>query len=171
MINLLRERRSIRKFEPKRVEKEKTDLLKKAALLAPSSRSLYPLEFIFIENKELIEKLSQSKSHGSSFLKGAPLAVVVIGDETKSDVWIEDGSIATIITQLQAEDLGLKSCWIQIRLRQKDESISSEDYIKELLEIPKSFKVLSIIAIGYPDETKTAYKEEDLNFNAVRTIE
>lgn len=170
MINLLRERRSIRKFTEKIVEKEKINLLKKAALLAPSSRNLRPVSFVFTENKEIIEKLSEAKSHGSSFLKGAPLAVVVLGDETKSDVWIEDASIASIIIQLQAEDLGLKSCWIQIRLRAKDDQLSSEKYIKELLDLPESTKVLSIIALGYPDETKTGYSDQDLDFSVINTI-
>lgn len=168
MLNILKNRRSIRKFKDKGVEKEKIEVLQKALLLAPSSRSIKPLEFIFIDDKKLIEELSLSKKAGSAFLKTAPLAVAVFGDENKSDVWIEDASIASIILQLTAETLGLKSCWIQIRNREKNEEISSDDFVREVLNIPERFKVLSIVAIGYPDESRDPSKEEDLDFSVIK---
>jgi septum formation protein len=54
---------------------------------------------------------------GAAFLADAAMAVVVMADPLASDVWIEDASIASIMIQLQAEDLGLGSCWIQVRER------------------------------------------------------
>ena len=168
MIELLTNRRSIRKYLDKKVEKEKIADLKSAAVLAPSSRNLRPLEFVFTEDRETIEGLSLAKSHGSAFLKGAPLAAVVLADETKSDVWIEDAAIATIIIQLTAESLGLKSCWIQIRKRFRDEDTSSEEYIRDLLGIPERYRVLSMVAIGYPDESRAPYAEEELDFSVIR---
>ncbi len=86
-----------------------------------------------------------------------------MGDENKSDVWIEDGSIAAIILQLTAESIGLKSCWIQIRNRIKNETVTSEEHVKSVLNIPDNLKVLSIIALGYPDEVKEPYGETALN--------
>ena len=168
MLNILKNRRSIRKFKDKGVEKEKIEVLQKALLLAPSSRSIKPLEFIFIDDKKLIEELSLSKKTGSAFLKTAPLAVAVFGDESKSDVWIEDASIASIILQLTAETLDLKSCWIQIRNREKNEEISSDDFVRGVLNIPERFKVLSIVAIGYPDEDRDPSREEDLDFSVIK---
>ena len=64
-----------------------------------------------------IEKIADAKDLGSQFLKEAPLAIVVLGDPTQNDCWIEDGSIAAISMQYQAEDLGLGSCWCHQRGR------------------------------------------------------
>jgi nitroreductase len=116
----------------------------------------------------MLEKLSNCKPHGSTFLKGAPLCIVVYADPEKCDVWLEDCSIASIIIQLTAESMGLGSCWIQIRNRQYSEKISAEVYIKELLGIPVNYKVEAIIAIGYADEQKQPHPKESLDFTKVR---
>jgi nitroreductase len=107
-LSLLKNRRSIRKYQQKEIEKSKIEKLVKAALLSPSSRAIYPCEFIFITNKVLLTRLSQSKMHGSAFLANAPLGIVVIADSTKSDVWIEDASIATTFIILAAEAVKLE---------------------------------------------------------------
>ncbi len=152
MLNILYNRRSVRSFLDKAIEKSKKEHLKEALLLSPSSRNVRPWEFYFIEDKEMINSLANSKAHGSAFMKNAALAVVVTGDETKSDVWIEDCSIASIILQLEAEALGLGSCWVQIRNRKTQSGDSSENYIRSLLKLNKKIRIESIIAIGYPNE-------------------
>ena len=164
MLELLRERRSIRQYKDQSVEKDKIKLLKEAVLRSPSSRGRNPWRFIFVDKSDLIEKLARSKQHGSQFLSDAPLAVVVCGDKNKTDVWIEDCSIASIILQLTAQSLDLGSCWIQIRNRMHNDKLSSEDYIKDLLDIPAKFRVESIIGIGYPNEEKEPISEEELQF-------
>lgn len=161
-IELIRKRRSIRQFEKKMIEKEKIELLKEAALRAPSSRNLNPWEFIFITDQELLKKMAEAKKHGSEFLAECGLAVVVLADPAKCDVWIEDASIASIYLILQAHDIGLGACWVQIRERNKTENQTSEDYIKKLLLIPKNLKIESVIGIGYPGETR-----EPLSFNCL----
>jgi len=163
MIDILKNRRSIRKFKKKEVEKEKVDSIIKAALLSPTSMNRRPWEFLVVTDKNLLEKLSNSKEHGSQFLKGAPLGIVVIANPNISDVWVEDTSIASIIIQLSAETIGLGSCWIQIRSRMHSREKSSEDYIKEILRIPEEMKVESIIAIGYPAENREPYTDKDLS--------
>lgn len=161
-IDLLRNRRSVRQFKSSPVEEEKIKTLIEAALRSPSSRSLNPWEFIVIKNQETLKKLSECKPHGASFLKNAPLGIVVIADPDKCDVWVEDTSIASILIQLTAESLGLKSCWIQIRKRFFDEQISAEKKVSDILNIPESLVVESIIAIGYPDEFKEGHPAEAL---------
>lgn len=167
MLDLLKQRRSIRKFQQKPIEEEKVEALKKSLLLAPSSRNIKPLEFIFLEDKEILKDISNCKPHGGTFIKDAALAVVILGDEDKSDVWVEDASIASIILQLEAESLGLGSCWSQIRNRNYDENEMAEDYIKEKLNIKENYKVESIIAIGYKDEVKEPISEEKLDFDKI----
>ncbi|AEI13960.1 nitroreductase [Flexistipes sinusarabici DSM 4947] len=154
MIELLRKRRSVRKFKEKSIESEKIEILKEAVLRAPTSRNIMPWEFIFVTDKDKLKKLSEAKQHGSAFVAGAPLAVVVCADTDRSDVWVEDCSIASIILQLTGLEHGLGSCWAQIRNRKHNESESAEEYIKNLLGIPEHFAVENIIALGYPDEEK-----------------
>ena len=161
-MDLITKRRSIRRFIADKVEAQKVELLKEAALRAPSSRGVNPWEFIFITDRDLLVKLSAAKPHGSTFLKDAPLGVVVCADPEKSDVWVEDASITTIFIELAATSLELGSCWIQIRERMHDETQTAEAYIAHLLKIPSYLKVESMIAIGYPAESKPPHSKEEL---------
>lgn len=166
MLDLLKRRRSIRKYTTKEIEKEKVLQLVQGALLSPSSRNLRPWEFVVVEDKAILEKLSSSKP-GGGFLKNAQLGIVILGNPDISDVWIEDTSIASTIIHLLSYDLGLGSCWIQIRERNHNESASAEEYIRQVLGVPENLKVLSILSIGYADEAKPANNEEDLNYEKV----
>lgn len=166
-LDLISSRRSVRKFKNQPVEKEKIDLLIEAALRSPSSRGINPWRFIVIQDKTLLEKLSKAKPHGATFLKNAPLGIAVCGDTSQSDVWVEDASIASVFTHLASHDLGLGSCWIQIRKRDHSDSKSADAYIKELLKIPENMQVESIIAIGYPDQTPKGHPKDSLQFEKV----
>ena len=168
MIELIRKRRSIRKYLEKKIETEKIDIMKEALLRSPSSRNIKPLQFIIIDDKKLLIKLSRCKQHGSAFLADAPLAVVVTGDETLTDVWIEDCSIAITFLQLTAESLGLGSCWIQIRQRGHDESRTAEEYISDLLKIPGNYRVEAVVALGYPAEVKVPVSAENLDHTKIK---
>jgi len=161
-IELIRKRRSIRRFREDQIEAEKIEMLIEAALRAPSSRGSNPWQFIFVTDKELLKSLSQAKPHGSTFMANAQLGVVVCADPEKSDVWVEDASIATIFVQLAVESLDLGSCWIQIRERMHNDTQSAEAYIAQLLNIPSSLRVESMIAIGYPVEKKRPHAREEL---------
>jgi nitroreductase len=168
MIELLRKRRSIRKFTQVKIDPATVELLIEALLRSPSSRGINPWEFIVVDDHELLSKLSMAKQHGSDFLKNAPLGIVVCADSTKSDVWIEDCSIASIIVQMTALSLGLGSCWIQIRNRMHDSDKSAEEYIRELLGLPEHLMVESIIGLGHPDEVKRPLPAEKLQYDKVK---
>jgi nitroreductase len=166
-LDLISTRRSIRKFKDRPVEKEKIDILMEAALRSPSSRGLNPWQFILIDDRGLLEKLSRAKPHGAHFLKDAPLGIVVCADASKTDVWVEDAAIASIFIHLAAHDIGLGSCWIQIRKRDHDGNISADGYIKDLLNIPDMIRIESILALGYPDETKKFHSKDSLQFHKI----
>ena len=168
MIDLVRKRRSIRSYTEETVGRQTLELLVETLLRAPSSRNINPWEFVVVDDKRLLERLSAAKRLGSSFLKGSPLAIVVCADSTKSDVWIEDCSIASILLQMTAESLGLGSCWIQIRQREHDVATSSEGYIQELLGLPAHLKVESIVSIGHPGEKRPPLGAEALQFEKVK---
>ena len=168
MIELLRKRRSIRKYTDEKIAAETIETLVEAALRAPSSRGINPWEFVLVEDPAILGKLSRAKQHGSEFLKKAPLAIVVCADSTKSDVWIEDCSIAAIIIQLTALSLGLGSCWAQIRNRQHDRETAAESYVQELLGLPEHIKVECILGIGHPAEEKQPVPANKLMRDKIR---
>ena len=163
MLNVLKQRRSIRKFKPQPVAADKVAQLSEALLRAPSSRNKQPCEFVLVDDSQILKQLSLAKKHGTSFFVSAPLAVVIAADPKKSDVWIEDSSIAAIIVQLAAEPLGLKSCWAQLRLRPHDETISASEYVRQLVGLPEGMEVPMVIAIGYPDEEKPGHQRDSLD--------
>ncbi len=164
ILSLLEKRRSIRSFTDRPVDADKIDQLVEALLRSPSSRSINPWEFIIVNDRSLLKQLATAKEHGSGFLEGAPLAVVVCADTRKSDVWVEDCAIAAIILQLTAESLGLGSCWAQIRLREHGAGKTAEEYVRELLHLPGHFSVASIIGLGYPGEEKEGHPRSALEY-------
>lgn len=162
MITLLRKRRSIRHFQARPLEPEKISLLEEALLRSPSSRDRQPCRFIFVTDPRLLNSLSEGKAHGAEFLARAPLAVVFVADETVSDVWLEDAALAAGVLQLTAESLGLGSCWVQFRLRQRIDGILSEDYLRELLGCRPEERIPLALGIGYPAETPQPVPEGKL---------
>ncbi|MCL1979878.1 MAG: nitroreductase family protein [Proteobacteria bacterium] len=167
LIDLLRTRRSIRKFTAQPIEPETLNLLLEAALRSPSSKGTNPWELIVVTDPEVLQQLAVAKAHGASFLKGAPLAIVVCADPAKSDVWVEDASIVTTLLHLEAADLGLGSCWVQIRLRRRGDGSDSQAFLADLLGLPASMMVLAIVGIGYPADTKDGHPHSSLPFTQV----
>jgi nitroreductase len=168
MIDLLRKRRSIRKYTQEPVSPEAMEALRETALRAPSSRGINPWEFIFVDDPALLKQLAGAKQHGSQFVGGAPLAIVVCADSAKSDVWVEDCSIAAILLQFTALSLGLGSCWAQIRNRGHDANRSAEEYLRQLLGLPEQVKVECIIGIGHPAERKLPLAADKLQREKIK---
>jgi len=166
-LSLLQKRRSIRKFQSTPVAGELVEQVVEAMLRAPSSRGFNPWDFIVVTDPALLKQLARAKEHGSAFLAEAPLAVVVCADPGKSDVWIEDCSIAAVITHLAATSLGLGSCWVQIRERKHDAKRAANDYLREVLGLPEGFQVEAIVGIGYPAEEKESHPKQTLLFKRV----
>ena len=104
---------------------------------------------------------------GAAFLADAAMAVVVMADPLASDVWIEDAAIASIMIQLQAEDLGLGSCWIQVRERFTATGMPSGEYVHTLLDIPLQLQVVSIIAVGHNGMERKPFNEEHLQWEKI----
>lgn len=159
MLELMKNRRSIRKYLDKPIEKEKLDKILECALRAPSSRGKQPWEIWVVTDKDILENISKAKPHGIEFVKGAPVAYIVAGYPEISDAWVEDCSIVSTIIQLEAEALGLGSCWGQIRNRIHDEKTSASDYLRTTLGLDPGCEVLCVIAVGYKGEDKPGHSE------------
>lgn len=157
----------MRKFTGEEVNQEEVVTLLKAALMSPSSKRSNYWQFIAVDDKETLEKLSHCKEMGAAFLAEAALAIVVMADPLASDVWIEDAAIASIMIQLQAEDLGLGSCWVQVRERFTATGMPSGEYVHEVLDIPLQLQVVSIIAVGHKGMERKPFNEEHLQWEKV----
>lgn len=164
---LIKNRRSMRKFTDQELSQEEVVALFKAALMAPTSKRSNCWQFIAVDDKETLKELSHCKEHGASFLADGALAIVVTADPLASDVWIEDASIASIMIQLQAEDLGLGSCWIQIRERITSTGMPSDEYVRGVLDIPLQLQVVSIIVVGRKGMERKPFDESHLQWEKI----
>lgn len=164
---LIKRRRSMRKFTGEELTQDEVVSLLKAALMSPTSKRSNSWQFVVVDDKSTLELLSKCKEAGASFLKDAAVGIVVLGDPLASDVWIEDASVASLMIQLQAEDLGLGSCWIQVRERYTAAGMPAGEYVQGVLDIPLQLQVLSIIAIGHKGMERKPFDESRLLWEKV----
>ena len=160
-------RRSHRKFTEQEIDADDVKLILRAALMAPTSKGQRAWQFVVVDAPLDIEKLSDAKDLGSQFMKGAPLAVVVLGDPMQNDCGVEDGSIAAISMQYQAEELGLGSCWVQMRGRGLSDGTSADTVIRGILDIPENMNVLCVIAFGHKADERKPQNEDKLKWENV----
>ncbi|WP_295728382.1 nitroreductase family protein [uncultured Muribaculum sp.] len=169
--DLITNRRSIRRYTDEEISAEDVKTIMEAALMAPTSKSSRPWQFVIVEDSARLEALSKCKEAGAMPIAKAPLAIVVAVDVEASDPWIEDASIAATYIQLQAQDLGLGSCWIQIRGRYTDNDLESETYVQNVLDMPDTILPVAIITIGHPAEEKKPQNLEKLLWEKVHINE
>ena len=160
-------RRSHRKFTEEEIDSEAVKLILRAGLMSPTSKGQRAWQFVVVDDKTSIEKLADAKDLGSQFLKGAPLAIVVLGDPQQNDCWVEDGSIEAISMQYQAEDLGLGSCWIQMRGRGLSDGTSADEVIRGIHNIPENYCVLCVLAVGHKADERKPQNEDKLKWENV----
>jgi nitroreductase len=156
VLDIIKKRQSVRKYQDRPVEEEKLKLILEAARLAPSSSNSQPWHFIAVKNKELIKCLMNAVPMGitaiNKFMEQAP--VIIVGCVTPSffqkvssifgrENHFIDVSIAMEHMVLVAEELGLGTCWI---------GWFDEGKVKKLLDVPKTAKVVAMISLGYPKE-------------------
>ncbi len=137
-------RKSVRKYLPKPVEQEKTELLLKAGMAAPTGKNTQPWEFVVVTDRAALDSMAAALPY-AKMLKEAPMAIVVCGDVTKSSYWYIDCAAAAENILLAAEALGLGAVWT-----------ATYPY-EDRMEVAKKYTGLSdhiaslcIIPVGYP---------------------
>ena len=160
-------RRSHRSFADGEISADDVRLILRAALMSPTSKSRRGWRFVVIDDRMMIEKIADARDNGSQFLKKAPLAIAVLGDPLENDCWIEDGSIAAISMQYQAEELGLGSCWAQMRGRGLTDGITADKVIRGVLGLPDNLNVLCVIGIGHKETERRPQDEDKLKWENV----
>jgi len=159
---LVKNRRSIRQFTDEKLKAEEVEQIVRAALLAPTGRNCRACNFVLVEEKETLQQLSVCKTNYATFLEHCALAVVVLNNPMQSATPIEDVSIAATYIQLQAEDLGLGSCWAHITGRETANGQDSEQFVRDLLNIPPQYGVSCIIGIGHKKSILKPHEEDHL---------
>ncbi len=155
-LEVIEKRHSVRKYSGKPVEKEILDAIVKVAQTAPSSRNSRSSVFMIVEDRDTLDALAQMRDYGSGLLEGAQAAIVVIGDETKTDLWVDNCAISATFVQLAVTAMGLVSCWVHVngrpRLKNEPEGPKAEDYVSSLLGLKDGLRPYCVVAVGYPAE-------------------
>lgn len=164
---MLLKRHSIRKYTDQEIDPESVKMILEAGLLAPSSKNGRPWHFVVVDDREMLEKMSTCKPSYATSIAVARFAVVVTVDPEKSEAYLEDAAIAAQFMQLQAEALGLGSCWVQVRGRENAEGEPSENVIRDLLGIPYSMIVECVVTFGYKNEERRPVDPAKLRWEKV----
>ncbi|MCF8008723.1 MAG: nitroreductase family protein [Halanaerobiales bacterium] len=147
-IKLLKTRRSIRKFEQKKVEKDKLEKIVETARYAPTANNVQPWHLVVITEENKIQKLEEYIDQDKKF----PACIAVFSDDV--DHHLEDGSNVSTYILLTAKELGLGSCWIGSYGKPYTSKVG------KLLDMPEKYKLISIITVGYPAENPHPEKKE-----------
>jgi len=164
---LLVERRSIRKYKDEPIDPETVKTIIEAGLLSPTGKNARAWHFIAVEDKALLQQLSQCKASGALPVAKSALTICVAVDVTASETWIEDGSIAAAYMMLQARDLGVGSCWIEVNGRLAADGTPAEDVVSELLGLPEQIQPLCLVSLGMPDEERKPQNTDKLLWDHV----
>ena len=165
--DLLLIRHSIRRYTDKPIDAEHVKTILEAGLLAPSSKNARSWQFVAVENPDVLARLAECKPNYAASVKNARLAVVICTDPTLSEAYIEDATVAGTLMHLQAADLGIGSCWVQVRGRFAADGEPSEKRVRETRGIPDDMVVECIMTFGYPDETRRPVNPEKLLWEKV----
>ena len=163
---LCRQRRSIRKYTDRKVEKEKLDYIVRCALMSPSGKRINPWEFYVVTDREVLRQMVGCRTYGSGMFETAQAAIVVALDASLTDTWQSDGAIAAQNIWLAAADQGLGACWCQVYKRE-----GAEDLVKKLAGIPENLTVLCVMSLGYKDEERKMYDLDKLPYQKVHYVE
>jgi len=138
----IRSRRSVRAYDSRPVPDDVVTKVLEAGRVAPSANNRQPWHFIVVKDQKKREALSEGKY--AKFLKDTPVVIVGCGDQDASEKWcVVDCTIALQQMVIAATGEGLGTCWI---------GSFFEDRVKELLKVPPRFKIVAMLAMGYPKE-------------------
>ena len=146
LLNCIKERYSVRKFQNKPIEQEKLDVILEAARLAPSASNKQTWKFVVIKDSEKRKQLTEI-CKGQKFVSEAPITIAICNTNLDyvmtcgMNAPVIDGTIAAEHIVLQATELGLGTCWI---------GSFYHDKMAELINLPKDYKIVALLPVGYP---------------------
>lgn len=152
-LELLKGRRSIRKYKSTPVEPEKLEKCLEAARWAPSASNKQPWEFLIVTDEATRKKLADFHPYGK-FVAESPLVFIPLTNSTIHAKYHQsDTALATLQFMIEAHALDLGTCWAGVI------GTDFEPKIKVLLKIPEHLQVLALVAVGYADETRSSKRK------------
>lgn len=170
LMNTILNRRSVRKYTGEEIPEDKLHAVLQAGLLAPTSMNKKPCQFYVIKDRDVLKSLSRAKKAGAGFLADATVGIVVAADSNKSDVWVEDCSIAMSFMNLMATEQGLGSCWCQMRNRSTLTGKDAENNVRRALGVPDSFRIVGVLSLGIPAQEIKPHTPDEIDSSRVHEI-
>ena len=140
-LEVLWKRRSIREYKDKTIPKDILEKIVDAARFAATARNVQPWEFVVVTNSQTLQSISELAENGR-FIARAKACIAIFCSDTK--YYLEDGCAATQNILLAATASGIGSCWVA-----GDKKPYCAE-VTQLLNVPSSFKLISLIPLGYP---------------------
>jgi nitroreductase len=162
MLELIKKRRSIRRYTREPISDADVAVLLEAAMAAPSADNLQPWEFVVVRDAGLRRQLAETHPW-SRMCADAPVVFVVCGHERRSGHWVEDASAATENLLLAAAGLDLGAVWVGVYPQ-----TGNEEHVRRVLSIPRELRVLCLVPVGHPGESKpphTKYDERKVHYD------
>ncbi len=147
-------RHSSRKFNTKPIPRDVLEKAVDAGRLAPTARNEQPWEFVVVTDREMLRKVGETADSGK-FIIHAGACIAVICKATK--YYLEDGCAATENILLAATALGVQSCWVA------GDKKAYATSILNLLGVPASYHLVSLLALGYTDSEPQACAKRSLD--------
>ena len=167
LSEIFENRRSIRRYDDTPIDAEILSEILKIGLLSPTGNNLKTVDFILIQDKTTIIEIAEIRKIGTGLFKTAGAAILVIADSSKSNLWIEDASIAMAYMHLASDAMGLGSCWVQMRTREDVNGENLETVLQKKFDIPNHMKPLAILALGNIENHPKNIKPRDVDWQKV----
>lgn len=160
---IIKDRRTIRKFEDKPVPREILEEILQYSLMGPSYGNARPVQFLVVEDKEKLKALSEIETFGTKYIADVPEVILIMADTEISQTWVEECSIAASYLQLLAQEKGLNTSWVNLKSGETNDGVEIQTFLRTLFEIPKNFSTLCMIPIGYGSEKVRKRDEFDVS--------
>ncbi len=165
VIEVIKTRRSIRKFQEKQLDEETIKKIIEMGTWAPSGLNNQPWKFVIVKDKEMKDKLAE-KTRYSHIIKNAPVCIAVFLDNSQSYDRVKDiQAIGACIQNmlLTVHAFGLGGVWLGEILNRKEE-------VEKLLEVPSELELMAVVALGYPAESGGKGQRKPLEEVIIKSI-
>jgi nitroreductase len=163
VLETIKERRSIFKYKDEDVSEEDVNTILEAGRWAPSFANLQPWNFIVVRDPQIKKRLYEIARRITLFREGieeAPVVIAVAVDqEADPNHFVEAGAVASQNMALAAHSLGLASYWIGTYDVDYEKNSAEKDVI-EALDLGDDARVISLLPVGKPDQTRTSERKE-----------
>ena len=165
-MNAVFERKSVRQFIDKEIEKEKLVKIVHAGMVAPSAMNVKPCQFLIIEDPQIKEAISNASPY-AKFARHSGALIIVLADRRKiiemNKMWVQDASAATENILIQSVEEGLGGCWLGLYPNK-----GMEEEIAKICKLPPYITPFSIVALGYPKDNpkrKDSFDDSVIHYN------